>query len=193
MMNQKMTVSMISAFFGILLLSPVTYGEDTTTQVQQVTTQTIPPAKVVKKTAPIKVTTTTTSTTNDTTMPRQVLDEDALKKMGDSVCTDGFRAYVGNDSKNVCQSKASSPDLAYSCVWKDNSNAAYPPTNQGPCALDYAEHRESVIVTKEDFSNPPLSYGTEAQCCFRAAQGPPAASNMQLNQIKNQTATQQTQ
>jgi hypothetical protein len=115
---------------------------------------------------------------------RKVLNEDALKKISSSLCTKGFKAYVGTNKKNVCQSKASSPDIAYSCIWKKKGTPAYSPTLQGPCNLDYTEHRGNII-TKDRFwpyppssygveprSNPPSSYGVEAQCCYRAAVGP---------------------
>lgn len=155
-----------------------TYNNKKTTTVEQTTTQTtskVPVAvRAVKKAAPVTTTTskTTTLTVKDGNM-RKVLDENALKKMSDLLCVAGFRPYVGNDKKNVCQGKASAPDIAYSCVWKEQGNAAFAPTDQGPCALDYSKHQESVVVTKNEYSSrPPLPYGTEAQCCFRAAQGP---------------------
>lgn len=152
-----------------------TYDNKKTTTVEQTTTQTTtaaprPVVRPVRRAAPIR--TTTTVTVKDGEL-RRVLDEDALKKMSGSLCVDGFKAYVGNDGKNVCQGKANSPDIAYSCVWRENGNAAYAPTPQGPCSLDYAEHTVSVLITKTEFmAYPPLPYGTEAHCCFRAAQGP---------------------
>ncbi|MBF0104403.1 MAG: hypothetical protein HQM16_03645 [Deltaproteobacteria bacterium] len=161
--------------------SHLTYAADTydnkkTTTVEQTTTQSTTtkpkPVVIYKRSKPVLTKETTTVTIKEGAL-RTVLDEDALKKMLDSLCVDGFRAYVGNDKKNVCQSKATTPDIAYSCIWKENGNAAFAPTDQGPCALDYAEHKESVIITKDDYTaSPPLAYGTEAQCCFRAAQGP---------------------
>lgn len=182
-MSKLNKISLITGVSVVTLLSvALSYGADTynnkkTTTVEQTTTQTTStaPKPVVRKAAK-PVTTTTSNTTTLTTKEgeiRTVLDEDALKKMSDTLCVEGFKAYVGNDKKNVCQSKASVPDLAYSCVWTEHGNAAYAPTDKGPCGLEGAEHRQSVIVTKNDFtSSPPLSYGTEAQCCFRAAQGP---------------------
>lgn len=159
-----------------------TYDNKKTTTVEQTTVQTSttaprPAVRAVKKAAPvIPVTTTTSNTTTLTTQEgdlRKVLDEDALKKMSDSLCAESFKAYVGNDGKNICQGKATVPDIAYSCIWKGEGNAAYAPTPQGPCALDFSEHAGSIIVTKDDYSSsPPLSYGTEAHCCFRAAKGP---------------------
>ncbi len=176
-------LTVVSVSLGALFGSHLSYATDTynsnkKTTVEQTTTQTTstaPAARpVAKKAAP--VTTTTSNTTTLTTKEgdlRKVLDADALKKMDDSLCVNGFKAYVGNIDKNVCQSKATAPDLAYSCIWKEEGNAAYAPTPQGPCALDYAEHQGSIIVAKNDYkSDPPLSYGTEAQCCFRAAKGP---------------------
>lgn len=154
-----------------------TYDNKKTTTVEQTTVQTTSTAPApVKKAAPTKpFTTTSTSTSTVTTTPgemRKVLDEDALKKMSDSLCVKGFKPYVGNDTKNVCQGQAVVPDLAYSCVWTEDGSAAFAPTPQGPCTLEYAEHKKSLIITKTDYSiSPPLPYGTEAQCCFRAAQG----------------------
>ena len=184
--SKKISITVLSITLGTLLYSPLfSYAKDTyeskkTTTVEQTTTSTsTKPATStpVKKAAPVKPVTTTTSTTTTSTTNegdvRKVLDEKALKKMSDSLCVKGFKAYVGNDEKNICQSKAEVPDIAYSCVWKDEGNAAYAATAQGPCALDYSEHKGSLMVTKNDYkSYPPLPYGSEAQCCFRAAKGP---------------------
>lgn len=189
----KISFVAVSVTLGVFLSSPVSYAVDTynnnkTTTVESTTTQTStttpprPAAQPVKKVAP--VTTTTSNTTTLTTKEgdiRKVLDEEALKKMQATLCTSGFKAYVGNDTKNVCQSKGVVPDIAYSCVWKEEGNAAYAQTPQGPCALDFSEHQGSIVVAKNDYSSsPPLSYGTEAQCCFRAAKGP-TTSNMQVS------------
>lgn len=104
---------------------------------------------------------------------RKVVTQDDLKNMSDSLCVEGFKSYTGNDRKNVCQGKASLPDLAYSCVWVGDGDAAYAPTHHGPCALELSEHRQSVMITKTEFnSDAPFAYGTEVHCCFRAAQGP---------------------
>lgn len=175
----KISLAAVSLVLGTLSGIPLSFAADSynsnkTTTVEQTTVQTTstPPRPVVKKVAPVTTSTTTTLTTTDGDL-RKVLDEDALKKMSDTLCVEGFKASVGNDTKNVCQGKATAPDIAYSCVWKDDGNAAYPQTPQGPCTLDYAVHQDSIIVTKNDYaSNPPLPYGSEAQCCFRAAKGP---------------------
>lgn len=180
----KISLTFSAVTLTASLISPSSYAVDTydnkkTTTVEQTTTQTTttapkPIARPVKKVAP--VTTTTSNTTTLTTKEgelRKVLDEDALKKLSDTLCAEGFKAYVGNDKQNVCQGKATVPDIAYSCVWHERGNAAFAPTPQGPCALDYVEHQASIIVTKSEFTaSPPLPYGTEAHCCFRAAQGP---------------------
>ncbi len=183
----KKSLASLSLGLGVLLSahlsSSVAYATDTynnkkTTTVEQTTTQTTSTAPAVRRAAKKEepVTTTTSSTTTIITKEgdlRKVLDEKALKKMKGSLCVSGFKPYVGNDGKNVCQGKAIVPDIAYSCVWKEEGKAAYAPTLQGPCALDYAEHKGSIIVAKNNYdSHPPLSYGTEAQCCFRAAKGP---------------------
>ncbi len=182
---KPIAASVFSLSLGLLCASYPSFATDTydnkkTTTIEQTTTQTstTAPKKVVPRT-PKKATPVTTTTSNTTTLTtksgdlRLVLDEDALKKMSDTLCVDGFKSYVGNDKKNVCQSKATVPDIAYSCVWKEEGNAAYAPTDKGPCRLDYSEHQQSITVTKNDFSSsPPLPYGSEAQCCFRAAQGP---------------------
>lgn len=180
----KLLLTVLSVSLGAMLSSHLvlatdSYNNKKTTTIEQTTTQTTstaprPAAKPVKKAAP--VTTTTSNTTTLTTKeaePRKVLDEDTLKKMIETVCVHGFKAYVGNDKKNVCQGKATVPDIAYSCVWHEDGQAAFEPTPQGPCMLDYTEHKGSIIVTKDEFSSsPPLPYGTEAHCCFRASKGP---------------------
>ncbi|MCC6272945.1 MAG: hypothetical protein IT572_05720 [Deltaproteobacteria bacterium] len=113
-----------------------------------------------------------TPTTTASQAPRKVYDMETLKKMADTLCVDGFKAYVGDEGKNVCRSWATAPDLAYTCVWNKKGPPAFPPTPQGPCSLDYTEHRGNVIVTKSQYkSNPPLDFGTEAQCCYRSAAG----------------------
>lgn len=176
----KISLALLSLSLGSLLSSNFSYAASTydnkkTTTVEQTTTQTTSTAPVVyraKKVVPVTTEKTTTLTVKEGE-PRQVLDEDALKKMADSLCVEGFKAYVGNDNKNVCQGKATVPDLAYSCVWHENGNAAFSSDPQGPCTLDFSEHQKSIVVTKNEYTaSPPLPYGTEAQCCFRAAQGP---------------------
>lgn len=179
----KILLTLVGLSLGGLLTSHLSQATDTynnkkTTTVEQTTTATTTTApKPVKKASPVKpVTVTTSNTTTLTTKeaePRKVLDEDTLKNMIETVCVHGFKAYVGNDKKNVCQGKATVPDIAYSCVWHEDGQAAFEPTPQGPCMLDFTEHRGSIVVTKEEFStSPPLPYGTEAHCCFRAAKGP---------------------
>lgn len=180
----KTALTFMGLSIGSLLAPHLSFAVDTydnkkTTTVEQTTTQTTttapkPVAHPVKKVAPVTTinSKTTTVTTKDGEL-RKVLDEDALKQMKDTICAEGFKAYVGNDKQNICQSKATVPDIAYSCVWDERGNAAYAPTEKGPCALDYSEHQASIVVTKSEFTaSPPLPYGTEAQCCFRAAQGP---------------------
>lgn len=191
--NKKILLTVVSVSLGAFICSQVyaadTYKKDTTTVSQTTTQQTTStaPRPVAKKAAPVTKTDTTTVTTKEGTL-RTVLDEDALKKMSDTLCVTGFKVYYGNDNNNVCQGKASVPDIAYSCVWKEDGNAAYSPTTQGPCGLDTAEHKGSIIVTKNDYeSSPPLPYGTEAQCCFRAAQGP-ATSTVVVSPTTTTTA-----
>lgn len=180
----KISQAIVAVSLGALLSTQATYAANTydnkkTTTVEQTTTQTsstAPRAPVRRAPSVTPVTTTTSDTVTRTSKAgelRTVLDEDALKKIDHTLCTKGFKAYVGNDKKNVCQGKAVAPDLAYSCIWSEDGSAAYAPTPQGPCGLDYAEHQTSVIITKSEYTaSPPLAYGTEAQCCFRAAQGP---------------------
>ena len=103
-----------------------------------------------------------------------VLNENTLKRSSHTLCSLGFTAYVGTNKKNVCRSKVTPPNIAYSCVWEKKGNAAYSSSAQNPCTLDYTQHRGSIIITQEQFSsNPPLSYGVEAQCCARAEVGAP--------------------
>ncbi|OGQ23189.1 MAG: hypothetical protein A3I05_02850 [Deltaproteobacteria bacterium RIFCSPLOWO2_02_FULL_44_10] len=178
----KVQLVVVGLSLGVLFSGPLSHAADTynnkkTTTIEQTTTQTrstAPAVRPAKKEIPVTTTTsnTTTSTTKEGDL-RKVLDADALKKMSDSLCVTGFKAYVGNDKKNVCQGNASAPDVAYSCVWAKKGNAAFAPTVQGPCSLDYSEHQKSVVITKGEYtSRPPLAYGTEAHCCFRAARGP---------------------
>lgn len=176
-MFKKISLTVLSltlAILPILYFSYLSYGEERKTTVQESSSQTISTPSTSKKSKP--ETTTTTYNTNTTTttkvQPRQVLNEETLKKISNTLCTEGFKAYVGTDKKNICQSQVNAPDIAYSCVWNRKGTSAYAPTTQGPCTLDFTEHRGSILITKNDFvSNPPLSYGSEAQCCYRAAKG----------------------
>lgn len=163
----------LSVFFvGAALAQPA--GTTSTTTVE--TTKKIPATKK----APVKVEeTTTTSTTVNTPpppapeppkQPRAVYDQEALKKMEGKLCVEGFKSYVGNESKNVCNSTANPPDLAYTCVWDKDGPEAFPASPQGPCTLDYSEHRGEVLITREKWKdNPPMKYGSKALCCYRAA------------------------
>jgi hypothetical protein len=191
-MFKKIPFPILGLFLSGLLISPFSYGQEktttSTTTVEQTTTQV--PKKttthrkvrhVSKPAQPVEEQTTSVTSTTTTTEvkpppPKEVVhkvyDEEMLKKMSNTLCTDGFKAYVGGDKKNICLSKATPPDIAYSCVWSKKGTQAYAPTPQGPCNLDYTEHRGGITVKKDNFAkNPPLSYGTEAQCCFRAAKG----------------------
>ncbi len=189
---KKIPLAVVSLSLGVLLTSQIasaaeTYNNKKTTTVEQTTTQTSTTTapRATPRAAPkvVPVTTTSNTTTTLTTKEgelRKVLDEDALKdlaKLDNGLCAEGFKSSVGNDNKNICQGKGVAPDIAYSCIWKEEGNAAYAPTPQGPCTLDYAEHKGSIIVTKNDYKSfPPLPYGSEAQCCFRAAKGPATSS-----------------
>ncbi len=180
------SIFMIAAYF----ISICSYGQEktsTTTTVQETTTQVKPVRRSYRKVRPApkpaEVTTSTisTSTTTEAEPPkmvaRKVYDSETLKKISNTICTEGFKAYIGTDKKNVCLNKASPPDLAYTCVWDKKGTPAYAPTPQGPCSLDFVEHKGSVTIKKDTFPHDaPLSYGVEAQCCFRAAQGPATTS-----------------
>lgn len=164
-MFKKIVVTVLA----VSLSATLAYGQASTT-----TTTTETKAPVVHKKAAVKAKMTTTSETTVTTPaePRQVLSEDMLKKISSTICAPGFKAHVGSDRKNVCQNKATAPDIAYSCVWAQKGTEAYKPSAKGPCTLDFAEQVEKVVITKSDYkSGPPLKYGVEAQCCFRAAKG----------------------
>ncbi len=180
-MLNKISISILGVM-SVLLISHVSFGQTSTTSTTvEKTVETKTPKSMPKETT---VTTTTTQTVPPPTPPptkviqttsvtRKVYDEDMLKKMSDTLCTNGFKAYVGSDKKNVCLNKAVAPDFAYTCVWDKDGTAAYAPTVQGPCSLDLTEHKGSVIIKKETYEDdPPLAYGTEAQCCYRAASGP---------------------
>jgi hypothetical protein len=177
----------------MMLLFPVAYAQEktttTTTTTVEAVSQTQAPVKKVSKPvvrrksaapAPKVEATTIQSTTTTTEVipppPKEVVhkvyDEEMLKKMSKELCTDGFKAYVGGHKKNVCQSKAMAPDIAYTCVWDKDGPPAFAPSAQGPCNLDYTNHSGSIVIKKETFSSsPPLGYGTEVQCCFRPAKG----------------------
>jgi hypothetical protein len=196
----KKSLFILSAFFGILGVAIFSYGQEktttTTTTVEQATVTSQPPSKTstvrkksTKKTTSAKPVDTSTSVISTTTttvtppppkiVPRTVYDEETLKKMSPHICTDGFKAYVGTAKKNVCLKQATPPDIAYSCVWNKKGTPAYASTQQGPCNLDFTEHHGSITIKKDEYaSDPPLPYGTEAQCCFRASKGPevPASS-----------------
>ena len=106
--------------------------------------------------------------------PRKVYDQEMLKKMVETLCAEGFEAYVGDQGKNVCRNWATPPDIAYTCVWDKKGPPAYPASTQGPCNLDYAVHRGDIIITRDQYKdgNPPLDFGKQVQCCYRAAAGP---------------------
>lgn len=171
-MFKKIMPALLTVSLSLALSASPSFAETKTTTVEETTVQT----EVTPRTKRSKPgTTTTTSNVKATTTrqaePRIVLDQEALKKMSKTLCTEGFKAYVSSEKQNVCQSKAVTPDLAYSCVWKKKGDAAFAPTPQGPCNLDFTEHYGSMVITKSDYtSRPPLAYGTEVQCCFRAAQ-----------------------
>jgi len=191
-MIRKLPMTLLSASFCMLWFLPCAQAQEktttTTTTVESVTETPKAPtttrrSKRVRRPAPAPADTTTavTSTTVTTTevkpppakeVVRKVYDEEMLKKMSKTLCTEGFKAYVGTDKKNVCMNRANPPDIAYSCVWDKKGTPAFAPTPQGPCNLDYTVHADKVTIKKDNFpSNPPLSYGVEAQCCFRAAKG----------------------
>lgn len=158
----------VGAIAGVLIVGHFVYAETSSTTVQQTTVQTVKP-RVVKKAKPV-VEETTTITTVKESEPRQVMTQDTLKKLSDSLCTKGFKPYFGTDKKNVCRSKAETPDIAYSCVWKDKGPAAFEPDMKGPCGLDFARHSGRIVIDKNTYtSGPPLKYGVEAQCCVRTA------------------------
>ncbi len=185
-MNKKSYNKMISLSFCALLISSVSFAQTKTTTIEEETTEVQSTTKVpVKKTKstvePFTTsssnTTSSTSTTVEVEQPRKVYSEDTLKKISNTLCTDGFKAYVGSDKKNICQSRVTPPDIAYTCVWDKKGTMAFAPSVQGPCSLDYTEHKGSLVITKDAYrSKPPLSYGVEAQCCYRAAKGPMASN-----------------
>jgi hypothetical protein len=189
-MFQKMTFLSLSAFlalcFGANLASAQEKSTTTTTTVEAVTTKTPAPVKKAKPVhrspaaKPVESTQVMSTTTTTEVVPppptkevvHKVYDEEMLKKMSKTLCSDGFKAFVGTDKKNVCLGRATVPDIAYSCVWDKSGAAAFPANAQGPCNLDYTEHRGSIMIKKDTYrDNPPLGYGKEAQCCFRPAKG----------------------
>ncbi len=185
---KKISALLLAITLGMLSKSAPSFAETTTTT-EQVTTESHVVPRVVhhraRRARPVSTRTLHTTETIVQTTPRKILDEDMLKKISSTLCTEGFKAYVSRDRKNVCQGMAMAPDLAYSCVWNKSGASAFSPVDQGPCNLDFVEHRGSVIITKNDYqSNPPLSYGVEAQCCFRAAQDPVPSTSTSTSSIK---------
>lgn len=169
-MYKKISLAGLSFALVILLNHQISYGEKKTTTVEETKTTTSTPAAGKSRKAATGTTTTTRYTTTKESEPRIVLDQEALKKMSKNLCTEGFKAYVSNDKKNVCAGRATMPDIAYSCVWDKKGDAAYAATVKGPCNLDFTEHRGSIVMTKSYYTSyPPLPYGSEAQCCVRAA------------------------
>ena len=176
--KKKFLFTILTAFLGTLMLCPVSYGQEKTVTTTVETIQPTPAPRRKGRRAPAPAPTVVTTTTTVVTPPpprevvRKVYDEETLKKISKTLCTEGFKAYVGTAKKNVCKSKAAMPDIAFTCVWNKKGPSAFAPTPQGPCNLDYAEHQGSIIMKKETFpDDPPLDYGVEAQCCFRAAKG----------------------
>jgi len=194
-MLNKALFSILSLSLGTFLFSTISYGQTTSTTTTSTTVQettkkatTSTRKKAVKPAAtakPVDSTTVYQSTTTTTEVkpppPKEVIhkvyDEEALKKMSKTLCTDGFKAYVGSAKANVCSTRAAAPDIAYSCVWDKDGNPAFAPTASGPCNLDYTKHQGSIVITKDAFKDPPLSYGKEAQCCVRPAKGVETSSS----------------
>ena len=189
-MQRKLSLSVLS-ISASLLLAFLAFGQEktttTTTTIESVQTKAPassgktkhvakPAAKPAAKAETTSVMSTTTTTEVKPPPPKEVVhkvyDEKTLEKMSDGLCSNGFKAYVGSEKKNVCRVQATAPDIAYSCVWDKDGPQAFAPTEQGPCNLDYTEHRGTITINKEKFpDNPPLKYGMEAQCCYRPAKG----------------------
>lgn len=171
-MSKQISLTGLSLALGIIFISQLAYAEKKTTTVVETSTQTssTPTVSKSKKAATTTTTYNTRYTTTKESEPRIVLDQEALKKMSHTLCTEGFKSYVSNDKKNICGGQATMPDIAYSCVWNKKGDAAYAATSRGPCNLDFTEHLGSIVVTKGYYtSHPPLPYGSEAQCCVRTA------------------------
>ena len=183
-MNLKLHIKNIIIALCVFFISSLSLAQTKTTTVEENTTEVqatgkTPTKNNKKNSTPVTTSTSSSSTTTTVQVeqPRKVITEDTLRKIANTLCTEGFKAYVGTDKKNICGKEITAPDIAYTCVWDKKGKMAYAPTAQGPCNLDFTEHRGSIAVTKEKFnSNPPLSYGTEVQCCYRAAKSP-ASSN----------------
>lgn len=173
-MLKKICFAVVGVSLGMFMISHQSYGQGAGSTTTQNTTQTV--TTPVKKGA-AKVETTETTVTSTPARARPAYSQEALKKMDHTLCTDGFDAKIGNDNKNICSGMATAPDLSYSCIWTKKGEAAYPVTLQGPCNLDFAEHRGNIVITKADYkSSPPLPYGTKIECCYRAAKGPATIS-----------------
>ncbi|MDO8643733.1 MAG: OmpA family protein, partial [bacterium] len=159
-MLKKIAFTVLAVAFNVLLVSPLSYGQSVTT------------------------TSNARYTTIEENEPRIVLDQKALKKMSKILCAEGFKSYFSNDKKNICAGQTTAPDIAYSCMWDKKGEAAFAATVKGPCNLDFAEHRGSIVVSKSSYpSKPPLAYGTEVQCCFRAGKAPVREVVLRTNQV----------
>jgi hypothetical protein len=148
--------------------------EKTDTQAPKTTSHRPAAHRSRSTTTPRTKTSITTTQTTVETRPRAVYSPKAIKKMASAgaLCAQGFKAYVGNDKKNVCQVNAEPPDLAYTCVWKEKGPASFAATSAGPCTIDYAEYKEKLPMDRSHYkSSPPFAYGTDVHCCFRAAEG----------------------
>src|SRR5215467_14351226 len=152
-MLKKALFSILSLSMGSFLISSISYGQasgqttqttTTSTTLEQQTTQKA--TRTHKKVSHPKSTTTAVPPASTTTViqsnttttevkpppPKEVVhkvyDEEALKKMANTLCTNGFKAFVGATKKNVCSMKATAPDIAYTCVWDKEGNPAFAPT-----------------------------------------------------------------
>lgn len=173
-MFKKVSFVVLTTLLGVLPILSFSYGAEGSSTVDKFGTQTTftplnskKMKSVGKKPSPYEGV--------------ESLNEENFKKISNTLCTKGFKAYVGTDKKNVCQSQMSTSDIVYSCVWDNRGIVTYASTVQGPCSLDFAVHSGSILVTKDNTSSIPLSYGqearsfyptstnqVEAQCCMRA-------------------------
>ncbi len=170
-MFKKIALIVMVVALGTFVFSQLSFGEGTTTN----TTQTI--TTPAKKTAATTVETRTTTTKPAAARP--TYDCATLKKMDNTLCTEKFDAKICDDNKNVCRGTvpAGQGDIVYSCVFQKEGPATYAQTPQGPCNLDSAVHRGKADITKAEYKdNPPLKYGSQVECCFRAASGTPTTT-----------------
>jgi hypothetical protein len=194
-MIRRLSAVAVGICLSTFLVSQLAYGQttQTTTSTYEQTTVTPTAKPVVKKKRAVpmkeeietKVITTTTPGE-----PRKALSTEDLEKLergNNLLCEEGYRSYVGDERKNVCFEKAKAPDIAYTCVYKKKGSPTFSDLKKGPCTLDFADYKSSIIITKELYpkgTRAPLDLGETAYCCYRAAVSPPVTTTHTEKEVR---------